>query len=101
MRTSAPSRCPKPSAAKLQDAAVVAVPGEHRRGAAIGPPRFRNLAQMLLARLPLDAEQPPDLDLDRKVSRRPDIGASLGKQQIDFRRPAPDALDLGEERDGL
>src|SRR3546814_15108074 len=43
----------------------------------------------------------PDFHLHREISGRPNVGAALGEQQIDFRRPAPDALYPCQERDGL
>src|SRR6476469_3364700 len=84
---------------RLEDAAVIAVPGEHRRGAAIRAPRLGKLAQLLLARLFGKPHQSSDLDQDGKISCGEDVGAALGEQQIDFRRPAADALDLGEQSD--
>ena len=39
------------------------MPGEHRRGAAIGPPALAKLAKLLLARLVGESHQPPELDL--------------------------------------
>jgi DNA-3-methyladenine glycosylase II len=42
-----------------------------------------------------------ELDHDGEVTGGKDIGASFGEQQIDFRRPAADAFDLGQEGDRL
>ena len=53
---------------------IVAVPGEHGRGAAIGPPRLGQLAQLLLAGLVGKPQQPAELDHDREVARREDVG---------------------------
>ena len=36
-----------------------------------------------------------------EVAGREDVGAPFGEQQVDFRRPAADTLDLGQQRDRL
>ena len=74
------------------------MPGEHGGGAAIWAPGLGQLAQLLLGRLVRKAKQPSDLDQHGKVAGGEDIAAALGKEEVDFRRPAADALDLGEER---
>ena len=62
-------------------------------------PGFGKVAGQLLARPLAQAQYPPDRDLHRQVAGRPDVGAAFGEQQIDFRRPAADPLDLHQLRD--
>src|SRR5688500_17982196 len=64
-------------------------------------PVFGKLAQLLLSRLFLHAEQLADLDLDGEVAGRPDVRAAFGEQKINFRRPAADALDPRQMSDGI
>src|SRR5689334_16172973 len=74
-------------ASKLEDGAVVAVPGEHGRRTAIRAPAFGELAQLLLRRLVLQAHQPAELDLYGKVAGREHVRPPFREQQIDLRRP--------------
>ena len=69
--------------------------------AAVRAPFLAKLAQLLLGRLALQAHQLADFDLHRQVAGRPDIGAAFREQQIDFGRPAADALDLDQLLDRL
>src|SRR3954466_10134982 len=85
-------------AAELEYAAVVAVPGEHSRGAAIRPPCFCELAQLLLARLVRQTHQASQLNHHCEIAGREHVGPPFREQQINFRRPAADALDLCQER---
>ena len=77
------------------------MPEEDRCRAAVRAPGFGEFAGQLLARAGIVAEDAADLDLDRKVARGPDVGAALGEQQIDFRRPAADPLDPDQRCDRL
>jgi hypothetical protein len=63
-------------------------------------PGFGQGAGVLLARPFRQAQQLAQPHLHRQVSGGPDIGPPFGKQQVDFRRPAPHALDPHELRDG-
>ena len=63
------------------------------------PPALPDFAQLLLRRLFLEAHEPAELDLHRQIAGGEDVAPPLGEQQVDFRRPAPDPLDLGKERD--
>ena len=64
-------------------------------------PRLGQLAQLLFARPLVHSQQSADRDLHGEVAGRPDIRPPLGEQKIDFRRPAADALDPGQQRDRL
>ena len=44
-------------------------------------------------------KQSPDIFLHRKITGGPDVLPTLGKQQIDFGRPATDAFDHGQRGD--
>src|SRR3546814_14108605 len=77
------------------------MPAEDRRGAAMGAPGFGKLTHRFFARSRVEAEDAADRLLHRQVARGPDVGAPLGEEQIDFGRPAADALDLGEQRDSV
>ena len=77
------------------------MPCKHRCGTTVRPPAFAELAEELFGRAILHSQQAADLDLDGEVARRPDIAPSLGEEQIDFRRPATDALDPRQELNGL
>jgi hypothetical protein len=80
---------------------IVAMPAEDGGGAAVGTPRLTDFADTLLARACVEPKDAANGFLHRKVSGRPDVGASFGEKQIDFGRPASDALDLGQQRDRL
>ena len=84
----------------LEHAAVVAVPGEHRGGAAIRPPRLR---QVRAAAFRSACRRGPAAGRSRPCTARSPAGKTSGppfrEQQIDFRRPAADALDLGQQGD--
>jgi hypothetical protein len=60
---------------------------------------LRELAQLLFAWLLRKSHQPPELNQYRKVPGRKNVRASLGEEQIDFRGPAADPLNLGQQRD--
>src|SRR3546814_6399168 len=77
------------------------MPAENRRGAAVGTPGFGELAEQLFARARVQPQDAADGLLHRQVAGRPDVGTPLGEEQIDFGRPAPDALHLGEQRDRI
>src|SRR3546814_6599689 len=78
---------------------IIAMPAENRRGAAVGTPGFGELAEQLFARARVQPQDAADGLLHRQVAGRPDVGTPLGEEQIDFGRPAPDALHLGEQRE--
>ena len=77
------------------------VPGEDRRGAAMGTPAFGEFPRQLFAGAFGQAQYPSDLDLHGQIARRPDIRPSFREQQVDFRRPAPDPLDPHQLRNGV
>ena len=54
-----------------------------------------------LRRMLVEAEDSADFLPHRQIARRPDVAAPFGEQQVDFGRPAPDALDLDEVSDRL
>ena len=64
-------------------------------------PGFGEGAGGLLVGAGLQPEQFGQPRLHRQVARRPDVGAAFGEQQVDFCRPAADALDPGEFGDGF
>jgi len=75
------------------------VPCKYRRRSAVRTPAFGDLPQYFFRRSVFHAEQAADLDLDSEVPGGPDVAAPFREQQIDFGRPAADALDAGQKRD--
>ena len=73
------------------------MPGEHRRGSPIRPPRFGKFAQLFFTRPVGKAELPPELDHYREVAGGEHVGPPFREQQIYLRRPTTDALDLGQQ----
>src|SRR3546814_9286702 len=69
----------------LQHCRVVMVPGHQGGCAAMGAPAFGNFARDLFGRALGQSQNAADFNLDSQISRRPDIGAAFGKQEIDFR----------------
>src|SRR5205085_3015470 len=69
----------------LKDGRIIAVPGEHGRSPAIRPPRFGELAKLLLARLFGKAHQPSELDEHGKVTGGEHVASSFGEKEVDFR----------------
>src|SRR6185503_3993793 len=82
----------------LENCRIVAVPGENRGSAAIRFPRLGDLTKLLFARPLGKPHQSPQLDHDGEVAGRKNVVATFREQQVDFRRPAANALDPGEER---
>ncbi len=80
---------------------AVVVPREDCRGAAIGAPGFGERAALFFGRAIGQPHDLADVDLDGEVARGPDVAPPLGEQQVDFGRPAADALDLGEQSDRI
>src|SRR5438270_3749202 len=96
-------RCPRAAGGgeDLENRRIVAVPGEHRGRASVWAPSLGKLAQLLLAWLLRQAHQSADLDQDGKVAGGEDVAPALSEEQIDFGGPAPDTLDLGQQRNRL
>jgi hypothetical protein len=66
---------------------LVMMPGKDGSGAAIRLPALGKLANPPLAGFFGQPKNAADLDLDCKIAGGPDIGAALGKEQIDLGRP--------------
>src|SRR3546814_13986641 len=73
------------------------MPAEDRGGAAVGAPGFGQFARLLFARTRAQPKDAADGFLHREIARGPDVGASFGEEQVDFGRPAADALDAREQ----
>src|SRR3546814_20018262 len=61
---------------------VAVVPGHQGGSAAMGAPAFGNFARDLFGRALGQSQNAADFNLDSQISRRPDIGAAFGKQEI-------------------
>ena len=77
------------------------MPGENRRGAAMGAPGFGEGPGRAFARPLGEAEDLPAFDLHGEIAGRPDVATAFGEQQVDFRRPAANALDRHQLGDRL
>src|SRR3546814_5461384 len=85
----------------LKHLGFVVVPAQYRHRAAIRLPRMGEFAGLSFAGPRFQSHDSPDFHLHREISGRPNVGAALGEQQIDFRRPAPDALRSEEHTSEL
>src|SRR6185369_3541062 len=84
---SARTRYPRASAPDSENAAVIAVPGEHRCGSAVRPPGLGHLTELLFARLVLEPHQSSELDEHGKIACRKYVRPAFREKQVDFRRP--------------
>src|SRR5687768_3868375 len=67
----------------------------------MGPPAFGARQKLLLLRPGVETEGEARGFLDREVARRKNVRVAEREQQIDFGRPAPDALDRAQSVDRL
>ena len=72
------------------------MPGEDSHRPAMRPPLFSQCACFFLARTVVEVQQFTTSNLDSEIARGPDVRSTFGKKQVDFRRPAADALDAGQ-----